>query len=490
MASSLALAIPLEISYFEEGNPLEGASVTTEVLDGYYISSDKSKILRNDLQFEITTAFGVGEEEGKTVFIPYAGKEKATYDEDLFFGSTDLRFGASNLTYWLGKTVDQILELGFLQTKKLDIKVYSHCKDMLNAYFHPGENYICVGHLHKSLGRESLDGMAGLAWDADVIVHELGHGVYNNLITMTTNNYISFQNDMINAMNEGQADFMAHVVTGTEVLAPWMMNITKEYYKKFYPRYFQYVKDKKGLREISNDYKLNTHFYGEIHDDGSVLAGALHKVAKKVGKKESFKLWLETITRIHEANNFYDFGKIMEQVDQEQNFGQNKAAIVESFEEHSIYGNPDMLEGDLEIETKIIDDKENITIILKALGIEDEDTLKKLTETNNGNGKLDAGECVSLELAFKNVSDRDLVGLEVFVPNHVVPKGIANSGQNRNYIGFLKPGDVFPQSINPANKRRPWFYVCAGEEFNDDLKLPLFVRNSGENTIKLEAPVK
>ncbi|MFZ8934927.1 MAG: hypothetical protein ACO2ZP_13625, partial [Bacteriovoracaceae bacterium] len=208
----------LDVSYFVKGNPLIDTNATTSSLDGYFISTDKFKIVRSDYQFEITTAFGLGDpqEDGKPELKPYEGPEETIYNETLEFSPSDVRFGASNLTYWLGKTVDKIIELGYLGSKKLNIKVYSHCKDMLNAYYSPVDNVICVGHLHKTLGKDSLEGMASLAWDADVIVHELGHGVYGNLTTMTRNNYVSFGNDMVSAMNEGQADFMAHVVTGAE----------------------------------------------------------------------------------------------------------------------------------------------------------------------------------------------------------------------------------------------------------------------------------
>jgi hypothetical protein len=491
LGPAVTLANFLDVSYFKNGNPLNDSDVTVSSLNGYFISTDKFKIVRSDYQFEITTAFGLGDpqENGKPELKPYEGSEEIRYEETLDFDSSDVRFGASNLTYWLGKTVDKIVDLGYLGSKKLDIKVYSHCKDMLNAYYSPVDNVICVGHLHKTLGKESLEGMASLAWDADVIVHELGHGVYNNLTTMTRNNYVSFGNDMVSAMNEGQADFMAHVVTGAEILAPWMMNMAKEYYKKIAPHVYPYVKDKQGLRHIANDFKLNTHFFGEIHDDGSVIAGALQKVADKIGKETSLNIWLETITRIHEANNFYDFGKIMEQVDEEQNNGVNKQAIEESFKDHAIYGNPEMLEGDIVAEAKIVDDKETLIEILKSLGIDKEETLNQLTENNNGNGQLDKNECISLEVAFKNVSDKDLVGLEVFIPKHMVPKGLSNQGQNRNYLGFLKPGITFPIEVNYKNKRRPWFYVCATEDFEQEQTLPVFVRNSGENTVKIEVKI-
>ncbi len=492
LATQLAWSFPMDVSYFKKGNPLIDQDITVSTLDNYFISTDKFRIMRNDYQFEITTAFGLGEAgaDGKTELKPYEGKEATSFeDETLDFLPSDIRFGASNLTYWLGKTVDKIIDLGYLGSKKLNIKVYSHCKDMLNAYYNPVENLICVGHLHETLGKESLEGMASLAWDADVIVHELGHGVYNNLITMTRNNYVSFGNDMVSAMNEGQADFMAHVVTGAEILAPWMMNLAKEYYKKVMPHVYPYVKDRQGLRRIANDFKLDTHFFGEIHDDGSVIAGALQKVSDRIGKDKSFNIWLETITRIHEANNFYDFGKIMEEVDDAQNFGANKQAIQESFEAHAIYGNEEMIEGDLETTSKIVDDKESLKSILKVLGIDSEETLNQLTENNNGNGKLDKGECISLEVSFRNTSAKDLVGLEVFVPKHMVPKGLSNQGQNRNYLGFLKPGKVYPEKVQYENQRRPWFYVCATEDFTEEQTLPVFVRNSGENTVKIDVKI-
>lgn len=450
--------------------------------DNYRISVDGNKILRRDLQFEVTSALGVSKDDkGKSVLIPYAGTEEVKFNSnDLSFTTGDIRFGASNLTYWLGKTVDMAQDQGFLRSKKMDIKVYSHCQDMLNAYFHPKENHICVGHLHKSLGRTAHNGMASLSWDADVIVHEMGHGIFNHLITMSQNNYLSFGNDMLRAMNEGQADFMAHVVTGTDELAPWMMTLTKSYYKKFNPKVYDQVKNKKALRPIKNTLRLDSDYFGEIHDDGSIIAGALYDLANTIGKENALKLWLGTVTNIHEANNYFDHGQIMLERDQAEFNGRHHQDIIESFSKHGIFGNDALEEGDISIKARIVDKPKYMTYILESLGIKDKKVIEEFTNKLNSNGKIDKDECVSVELEFTNESNKLLVGLEMFLPTTSVPKGLKSEGQNRNFLGSIKSGQAFPKEINLMNKRRPWILLCADENFDPSKPLPITLKSSSE----------
>lgn len=487
--SNMAYSQFMDISFFKKGNPALDKEVITQQIEGYYISDDKTKILRHDNQFEVTTSYEVDDSKGGAI-VPYKGTEEVTYKDTLSFPSSDIRYGASNLTYWAGKAVDTILDLGFLKTNKLNTKILSHCQNNLGAWYEAKRNIICVGHYHDKLGRDSLDGMASLAWDADVVIHELAHGIYNHLNTMGEKKYWSAYNDLLGAMNEGQADFIAHVITGTEMLAPWMIKIKKEYYQKHEPRFYFQVADKQELRKISNNYRMDNYFKAEIHQDGSILAGALHKIAEKIGKNESLKIWLESIPRIQEENNYYDIGKIMEQVDQEQNFGQNQDSIIEAFEKHSIYGNPELLEGDIELETTIIDDHKKMMKIVRAIGVNwYTEYVREKTLNNNGNGQLEKGECGSLEFAFKNVSDKNLIGLEVLIPIHLFPPGIKNEDQNRAYMGFINSNDKYPQTINLQDPSRPWIIICTTEDYKKNLKIPIFLRNSGKNTIKLEAVV-
>lgn len=472
----------IPLVYFKTGNATNLETVMKSI-KGYTFSIDKSKVIRTDGQFEVTSAVGIkSNDKGESVFVPYEGPDEAKFiEESLDFDPSDIRFGAANLTYWLGKTIEDVRSFGFLKTKKMNMKVYSHCQDMLNAYFNPKENNICVGHLHQSLGRDARNGMASLSWDADVIVHEMGHGIFQHLSTMTENNYVSFGNDMIGAMNEGQADFFSHVVTGTENLAPWMMTLAKDYYKKFAPRVYEMVKDAKALRAIKNDLRLNSNFFGEIHDDGSILAGTLTDLADKIGPKKVFNLWLNTITKINEANNYFDHGMTMLDLDEQLYQGANRSDILQVLTDRGIFGNDPIVEGDIEVKSKIIDDPKIVTEILKSLGLSDESIITSITSKLNGNGKMDPGECTSVELQFHNKSDKLMVGLELFVPAHMVPEGISSQGQNRNFLGLIPPGKSFPTEINVMNSRRPWLFICSDEQFDEAKPLPIIIRNSGED---------
>lgn len=488
LTSHVAVADTLTFSILKSGN---ATSLEKEIqkVEHFSVSSDQTKLNRSDKQFNITTSFALEDgPTGETVVVPYSGTENTKYDgQSLDYELKDLRFGAANLAVWLGRTVDQVKDLGFLQNKPMDMAIYTHCQDMLNAYFNPRDNLICIGHLMKTLGRDAVGGMASMAWDADVVVHEMGHGVFQHVSTMTQDNYFSFGNDMLGAMNEGQADFFAHTITGTVELAPWMMNLAKEYFKVKNPAVYERIKDERALRVINNEYLLDQDSFGEIHDDGRIFAGALYDLSKKIGKKPALQLWLTAVSKIQEASNFYDHAQFVLQADEELNGGKNKQVITEAFKRRGIFGNAAIKDGDVEVAAKVMDKRKEVAQMLRDLGI-GEAMIYEITAALNGNGKIDKGECVSLELSFKNPLTTDLVGAELFVPKHKIPKGLVNQGQNRSYLGLVKAGKTVPEKLELANPMRPWLFMCADKDFNPATPLPVIVRTSSEGYV--EIPVK
>jgi len=488
----ITFAEDLDFTFFKNGSATD-ATLETQLINTFNISTDETKLLRSDEHLKVTTSFLIKKDEtGKNVVAPYEGQEDTKYDSTaLTFETKDRRFGAINLAFWLGKTVDKVKDMGFLATKKMEIDVYSHCADMANAYFDPKNNRICVGHLFDTLGRNALGGMASAAMDADVVVHELGHGIFQHLITMSRGHYFSFGNDMLGAMNEGQADFMAYTVTGATNFAPWMMNLVKEYYKKKKPRIYDLLKDEKYLRVINNTYNLSRDSFGEIHDDGRIFAGVLFDLAQALGNDEALKLWLTATSKIHEASSFYDHGLFVKQADQELNGGKNADAIDQVFTDRGIFGNKDLVKEDITVQVKVLDNPLYVNFILKEQLRVNPEFVDQLVAKLNSNGTLDKGECAPVELTFKNQSDHDLVGLEFFVPTHLLPEGLSSEGQNRNYLGLVKQGESMPKKLNVMNLSRPWILLCANKNNYDvDKTFPVVVKSSAEGFVKLDLSLK
>ncbi len=134
-----------------------------------------------------------------------------------------------------------------------------------NAYFTKDWNgdYIIV------LGQGTID----LAYDADVIQHEFGHGIVDDLcdINAELDYPISFDqyglHSAAHAVNEGMADYWSSTFQGDACSA----------------EYFGSAFGQACLRDLDNDRKTPDDLLGEAHEDGMIVGGTLWAVRQAVG---------------------------------------------------------------------------------------------------------------------------------------------------------------------------------------------------------------
>lgn len=493
--SSTILAAPLEIPYFSSGSPVESTKNFSDVSKDLEISSDQFSILRKDHQFNINVNLGFDPESEITPETPKiieTGEDLTFNGENgpLTYEPNDIRFSATNSAFWVNKLVNLVTENGYLKTSPMQITIYGQCVDGLNAFYDPKTNYICIGNLYKSLGREALSGMTSLGLDGDIISHEMGHGILHHLMNRRELVLKSYDSDQFSAMHEGQADFYSYITTGAQTLGKWLVEIEKEYYLKLDPENYPLVKDKKSHRPITNDYTMEDTFFADVHLDGSVLAGTLVDISMAIGKQKSLSLWLFASSKLAESDNFFDHANLMLEADSKLFNGENTQILKTIFSKRGIYkeglpANP-LDPEELSIDFTIVDDKEKARDKLNSVGFFAEDISvhnMSLLESMNSNGRLDPNECAMVELKFTNTSDRTLAGLEMFVPENLASEGLKNMGQNRIYFGFLNPGKTFPDD-SPI-QFSPWLFVCADKTYASGGMLPITVRNLSEGSLTI-----
>jgi hypothetical protein len=397
------------------------------------------KLIHTTGQYYVTSTYGA-ETENLTFTSP----------SDLRFPPDDSRFAMVNTDYWINQSIERIIGLKFLSGKEMNIEVDAECEEMDNAHFSPVDNKICLGYLFGGPEkRKYMKGMAGAAWDGDVVVHEFGHGVFHHLNTMPkidSRLYFSSGNDLQGAMDEGQADFQAYGITANKKMASWFMYTITEGKENV-------------LRVIDNDFNIQKNVFREVHADGRIFAGALYDLSRAIGAEETLRLWLSAVPKIQEVDNFYQYAKYMIESDQNLNGGKNESAIRAAFTGRGIIGNAPVTKSSVQVLVKVVDDPEIVAAIAKLF------KFPKNFPVPNGDGELDPGECVFVELGLKNVSGKDLVGLEIFVPNGMLPQGVRNVAATRTYLGNLKTGASFPQTADITNRRRPYLFVCADKTF-------------------------
>ena len=476
-------AAEFKANIIRDGNPLrtleveptamevDATQAVEEVLlkDFVVRNQVKSSLARTDGQFQVTSYYGE-RVEGKS------------FSEDLRYEFSDTMFGAVNTAYWMGKLVNEIKAQDFLIKQKMNISVDAHCENKTNAYFSPIMNAVCLGHLYYTLGKKALNGAASTAWDADVSVHELAHGVFHHLNSMPNvlnRNYFSYGNDLLGALNEGQADYQAHVVTGTDMIAPWFMNMFKAYILKVNPEAYDSVKEEKGLRNLksSRTFKNAKDFGGEIHSDGEIFAATFYDLGHVVGLKKFYKIWLEAISKLTEEDNVHAMAQHLLRADRLLFEGTHQEAMKALFETRGWMGNTH--HEDAQVLLKVTDTPEEVDQAINAgrrRGIPWESGAVE----PNGNGRLDPGECTPIELAIKNNGQSDLVAVEVFFPKSEQPKGLSIATSTRIYLGVAAGQAISPQTANRTDIRRPWLYACADESFDNTQPLKVILRDATE----------
>jgi MYXO-CTERM domain-containing protein len=133
-------------------------------------------------------------------------------------------------------------------------------------------------------------GGVDFAYDADVLVHEFGHGIiYDTSSLVPGGGYDEYgANRAPDAMHEGLADAIAALWHGNSHVG--------EYY---------------GGRDLDNDHRCPDDLVGESHEDGKIIGGAMWDVRDIVGAEAAELLMMGMLGTVSSSPSFLEVGEVM-----------------------------------------------------------------------------------------------------------------------------------------------------------------------------------
>jgi len=127
------------------------------------------------------------------------------------------------------------------------------------------------------------------AEDADVILHELGHGLHD----WVTNGQLS----QVNGLSEGSGDYWANSYKRS--LGQWNSNNASYYYVFGWDGHNQYW----GGRTTNYNAQYPSGLVGQIHADGQIWASVMMEIWEIVGRQKTDKAFLEGLGMTNSNTN-------------------------------------------------------------------------------------------------------------------------------------------------------------------------------------------
>ncbi len=164
-----------------------------------------------------------------------------------------------------------------------------------NAYF--TKDYI--GKYQIALGQGTVD----LAYDSDVVQHEFGHGIVDDLcdINAELDYPIAFDqygmHAAAHAVNEGMADYWSSTYQGD----PY----TGEYFGSAFGM--------SELRNLDNDNKTPDDLLGEAHEDGLIVGGTFWAVRTAIGADAADDIIYGALGSLSSAPTFLDYATAVDE---------------------------------------------------------------------------------------------------------------------------------------------------------------------------------
>ncbi len=164
-----------------------------------------------------------------------------------------------------------------------------------NAYFTKDWS----GNYQIALGQGTID----LAYDADVIQHEFGHGIVDDLcdINAELDYPISFDqyglHAAVHAVNEGMADYWSSTFQGDPQ--------TGEYFGSAFGM--------AELRNLDNDHRSPDDILGEAHEDGMIVGGTLWAVREAIGAEVADDIIYGALSSLSSAPTFLEYATAVDE---------------------------------------------------------------------------------------------------------------------------------------------------------------------------------
>ncbi len=154
------------------------------------------------------------------------------------------------------------------------------------------ERQVILGFCPQNNQYNSSKQNINIAYDADVIMHEMTHGFYDELYELNpVIDSIGF-NGMLYGLNEAIADFIPSHITDDHLIG----------------RHFGKVINQNGLRDLQLVRKCPYDLNGEPHNDGEIISTALWGARKLVSDKDLFaKTVFLSLGGLDASSSFKDF---------------------------------------------------------------------------------------------------------------------------------------------------------------------------------------
>lgn len=181
---------------------------------------------------------------------------------NLAYAPSDPRFQQVNSFFYANRLKSRMDSIGADLSSMGRITIDAHCGVEQNAYFSPSSKLLCMGY---------TDHGAATVWaadDADVVVHEAGHGVNHALASTAT----LFSTGEAGAMDEAYADYWARTINQNPRMGEWFLGA---------------IESALHITGIVRD-GSQTHLYPdsmvyEVHDDSRTFGEALWKIRQSLG---------------------------------------------------------------------------------------------------------------------------------------------------------------------------------------------------------------
>jgi Zn-dependent metalloprotease len=148
-------------------------------------------------------------------------------------------------------------------------------------------------------------GTVDLAYDADVLQHEFGHGIVEDLCAINAEIDYPWAFDeygihaAVHAVNEGMADYWSSTFQGDACSA----------------EYFGSAFGLECLRDLDNDRRTPDDVVGEAHDDGEIVGGTCWAVREALGAEAADDVLYGALGALTSAPTFQEYAEaILEQV--------------------------------------------------------------------------------------------------------------------------------------------------------------------------------
>jgi len=225
---------------------------------------------------------------------------------NFFYTRSDDRFNEVMAYYHVQAFHDYFFGLGF--TGLLDsapLSVDPNASNLDNSFYLPGEKRI-------ELGRGGVDD----AEDADIIIHEYGHAILDDIVPGFGVNNES------NSIGEAFGDYVA---------------CTYSAHKHFNPTFVGEWDTAPFLRKVESNSVYPDDVNGEEHDDAPILSATLWELRASTNKTIADTLIIKAVSYITDSATFQDFFEGLLFADQEIYNGANSAIITSLFKSRGIY---------------------------------------------------------------------------------------------------------------------------------------------------------